>query len=257
VAHYSIRLNPDAKCSGATVLPGNVFTAHDACHFTADLILEHRPPRDKAETELVVDHGKTAAGQLRRTHKLSAHGLTLFDRGEGKPPLGGEPAADPLYFLLLKERDEIGSWLPRAVDSSRGMALPDQLVGTPIESLSDLDAESAHGERTLVAADEPPIKPRGAVAFHLLVKIAAGENAYACRTGPASIVGPGTNLEIRWDEPAIGAGPLDNADAAQRLQAPHMGVNESFIVSSADASRCALQHLVVRARAWDLVQFDE
>jgi hypothetical protein len=34
------------------------------------------------------------------------------------------------------------------------MALPDQLGGAPIESLADLDAESAHGERTLVTADE-------------------------------------------------------------------------------------------------------
>ena len=95
----------------------------------ADLILEYRPPRDQTETELVVDHGKTAAGQLRRPHKLSAHGLALFNRGEGKPPLGGEPAADPLHFLLLKGRDKIGSWSPRAVDCSRGMA--DQLVGAP------------------------------------------------------------------------------------------------------------------------------
>jgi hypothetical protein len=72
------------------------------------------------------------------------NGLALFKGREGKPPLGGEPAADPLHFLLPKGRDEIGSWLPHAVDSSRGMALPDQLVGAPIESLSDLDAEPGH-----------------------------------------------------------------------------------------------------------------
>jgi hypothetical protein len=51
------------------------------------------------------------------------------------------------------------------VDCSRGMALPDQLIGAPIESLSDLDAESGHEERTRVAANEPPIEPRRAVAF--------------------------------------------------------------------------------------------
>jgi hypothetical protein len=53
--------------------------------------------------------------------------------------LGGELAAGPLHFLLLKGK--IGSWSPRAVDCSRGMV--DQLVDAPIESLTDLDAESA------------------------------------------------------------------------------------------------------------------
>src|SRR5215468_5244491 len=129
--------------------------------------------------------------------------------------------------------------------------LPDQLVGAPIESFADLDAESAHGERTPVTADEPPIEPRRAVAFHLLVKIVAREKAYACQVAPASVVGSGANLEVLWDEPTIGAGPLDNASASQRLQAPHMSVNESLIVASADAGRRGLQHLAVSARAID------
>jgi hypothetical protein len=55
------------------------------------------------------------------------------------------------------------------------MALPDQLVGAPVESLTDFDAETAHDG----------------------------------------------SLEILWDEPAIGARPLDNAGAEMRLQAPH------------------------------------
>jgi hypothetical protein len=143
----------------------------------ADLILEHRPPRDQAETEPIVDHGKSAAGQLRRPHKLSAHGLAFFNRREGKTPLRGERAAGPPHFLPLKGRDKIDSWTPRAVDGSRSMALPDQLVGAPIESLPDLDSESAHDERTLVAPNEPSIEPGGAAAFDLLVKIAAGKNA--------------------------------------------------------------------------------
>jgi len=105
---------------------------------------------------------------------------------------------------------------------------------------STVRKESAHGERTLVTADEPPIEPSGAVAFHLLVKIAAGENAHACRTGPANIVGLGANLEILWDKPAIGVGPLDNAGAAQCLQTPHVGVDESLIISSADAGQGSL-----------------
>ena len=86
LGHYSIHLNPNAKCSAATELPGNIFAAHLAHYFTADLVLEHRPLRDQAETEPVVDHGKSAAGQLRQTHKLSAHGLALFNRPEGKTP---------------------------------------------------------------------------------------------------------------------------------------------------------------------------
>src|SRR5215472_7869501 len=40
-------------------------------------------------------------------------------------------------------------------------------------------------------------------------------------------------------------------DASQRLQTPHVGVNESLIVASADAGRRALQHLAVSARAID------
>src|SRR5215472_17609113 len=138
-------LNPNAKCSGATELPGNIFAAHHTHDFTADLILEHRPPWDQAETELVVDHGKSAAGELRRAQKLSTHGLALLNRREGKTTLGCELAAGPLHLLLLKSQDEIGSRPPRAVYCSRGMALPDQLVGAPIESLEHLDAESAHG----------------------------------------------------------------------------------------------------------------
>src|SRR5215472_12907070 len=244
-------LNPNAKCSSATELPGNIFAAHHTHDFTADLILEDRPPWDQAETEPVVDHGKSAAGQLRRAQKLSTHRLALLNRREGKTPLGGELAAGPLHLLVLKSQDEIGSRPPRAIDRSQGMALPDQLVGAPIESLTDLGAESTHSERTLVSANEPPIEPSGAIAFHLLVKVAAGENAYACRTDLASIVGPGANLEIPWDEPTIGAGPLDNARAAQRLQTPHVGVNKSLIVASADAGRRGLQHLAVSARAID------
>src|SRR5215469_2145020 len=125
-------LNPDAKCSGAAELPGNIFAAHRTHDFTTDLILKHRPPWDQAETEPVVDHGKSAAGQSCRPHKLSTHSLALFNRREGKTPLGGEFAAGPLYFLLLKGRDKIDSWPPRAVDCSRRMALPDQLVGALI-----------------------------------------------------------------------------------------------------------------------------
>ena len=63
----------------------------------------------RAETEPVIDHGKSAAGQLRRPHKLSAHGLALFNRREGKPPFGGKLAADRIHFVPLKGRDEIGS----------------------------------------------------------------------------------------------------------------------------------------------------
>jgi hypothetical protein len=77
-------LNPNTKCSGATQLPGNIFTAHRTHDFTTDLVFEHRPPRDQAETEPVVDHGKSAAGQLRRAQKLSTHGLALLNRREGK-----------------------------------------------------------------------------------------------------------------------------------------------------------------------------
>ena len=244
-------LNPNAKCSGATELPGNIFAAHYTYDFTADLILEHRPPRDQAEAEPVVDHGKSAAGQLRRAHKPSAHGLALFNRREGKTPLGRELAPGPLHLLLLKSQDEIDSQPPRAVGCSRGMALPDQLVGAPIESLADLDAESAHGERALVTTDELLIEPRRAVDFHLLLKIVTREKAYACQVAPASVVGSGANLEVLWDEPTIGAGPLDNAGASQRLQASHVGVNESLIVASADAGRRALEHLAVSARAID------
>jgi hypothetical protein len=96
------RLNPNAKCSGATELPGDVFTAHHTRYFTADLVLEHRPPQDQAETEPVVDHGKSAAGQLRRTQKLSTYGLPLLNRREGKTPLGGELAAGPLSLPAAK-----------------------------------------------------------------------------------------------------------------------------------------------------------
>ena len=75
-----MHLNPHAKRSGATELPGNIFTAHHARYFTADLILEHRPPWNQAETEPVVDHGKSAARQLRRTDQkenpTSGLGLT-------------------------------------------------------------------------------------------------------------------------------------------------------------------------------------
>ena len=42
---------------------------------------------------------------------------------------------------------------------------------------TNLDAESAHGERTLVTTDEPLIEPRRAVAFQLLLKIVAREKA--------------------------------------------------------------------------------
>lgn len=63
-------LNPNAKCSSATELPGNIFAAHRTHDFTADLILEHRPPWDQAETEPIIDHGKSATGQSRRPHKL-------------------------------------------------------------------------------------------------------------------------------------------------------------------------------------------
>jgi len=78
---------------------------------------------------------------LRRAQELSTHGLALLNRREGKPSLSRELAAGPLHLLVPKSQDEIGSQPPRAVDFSRGMALPHQLVGAPIERLADLDAE--------------------------------------------------------------------------------------------------------------------
>jgi hypothetical protein len=43
---------------------------------------------------------------------LAHYSIRLFNKREGKPPFGGELAADPLQFLLLKGRDKIGSWPP-------------------------------------------------------------------------------------------------------------------------------------------------
>src|SRR5215467_8603151 len=97
-------LNPNAKCSSATELPGNIFAAHRTHDFTTDLVSEHRPPRDQAESKPVVDDGKSTAGQLRRAQKLSAHRLALLNRREGKTPLGGELAAGPLHLLMLKSK---------------------------------------------------------------------------------------------------------------------------------------------------------
>src|SRR5262249_34929814 len=55
-----------------------ISSPHQTHDFTADLVPERWPPWDQAQTEPVVDHGKSAAGQLRRTQNLSTHGLALF-----------------------------------------------------------------------------------------------------------------------------------------------------------------------------------
>jgi hypothetical protein len=55
-------LNPEPELS--TELPGNVTAAHDADDLPADLFFDDGPPRQKAEAEPVIDHGKTPADEL-------------------------------------------------------------------------------------------------------------------------------------------------------------------------------------------------
>ena len=45
-------------------LPGDVGAAHDTDDLSADLLLDDRSPWHEAETEPIIDHGKTPAGEL-------------------------------------------------------------------------------------------------------------------------------------------------------------------------------------------------
>ena len=61
---------------------------------TADLLLQRWRPRDKAESQPVIDHGK-AAGAETETLPECANDLFASDNVPvWKPALGGEPGAD-------------------------------------------------------------------------------------------------------------------------------------------------------------------
>lgn len=242
-----LQANPER--SGASELPGDAIAAHHAHHLPADLALDHRPPRDQAEAEPVTDRGKAATAELHGAKQFTAHCLAIINRDEGKTGLSGELAAGPLHFLALKGSDEVGVRTPFALGGSPCMALPDKIVGAPVEGVADPGAESTLGERALVAAGRPTVEPSRAVARHLPVEIVAGQDPHTGLTAPARIVGRRASLKILGNDPADGAGPLDNAGAAQRLRAPHVGIDECVIVSTTDAGRRSLQDLSVNARA--------
>ena len=75
-------------------LPGDVVAAQHAKYFAADLPLDHRAPRDEAEAEAVIDHGKAAARKLSRTEELAANTVAVRDLPEGKASFDSELVAD-------------------------------------------------------------------------------------------------------------------------------------------------------------------
>jgi hypothetical protein len=58
-------LRTKAETSSAAELPRHLAGAHHAHHLTTNLVLDDRAPRDEAQAQPIVDHGKAAAGELR------------------------------------------------------------------------------------------------------------------------------------------------------------------------------------------------
>jgi hypothetical protein len=205
-----------------------------------DLLFDYRPPRNQAEAEPIVDHGEPAAGELRRTEKLAAHRLPLVDGLESEAAFGRQFSTDALDLLASKGADEVGSNPRPALGRPAAVPLPDQLVGAPLQGLTHLGAESGGGERAAIAADELAVEPSRAVAGHLPVEVVGAKEAHL---GPASLgglIGGGTGLEVLRDQPAVGIGPLHDAGAAKRFEAPDMSADIGVMVSARDTDIAAL-----------------
>jgi hypothetical protein len=86
-----LQANPER--SGATEMPGDAIAVHHADYLTANLALDHRPPRDHADADPTVDHGKAAARELRGAKQFTTHCLAILNLDEGKTALRAEPAA--------------------------------------------------------------------------------------------------------------------------------------------------------------------
>ena len=98
----------------------------------------------------------------------------------------------------------------------------------------NLGAEADVGERASFAADQLPVKPGRAVARNLPVEVVSREHAHIRFAAVSGIVSLGAGLEIVRDPPTVGIDPLDNAGAAERLQATDMAFDVGVIVPTWD-----------------------
>jgi hypothetical protein len=90
------------------------------------------------------------------------------------------------------------------------MALRDQLVGAPIESLTDLDAESAHDERIFVTTDEPLGGTRNSFCnFHIAIGDEKTSAANLITTAADSSIGGSILLSANQLKSLVGAQGLE------------------------------------------------
>ena len=187
---------------------------HNAKYLAADLIFNHWPPRHEAETEPVIDHGETPAGELDRADQRAAYGLSVLDRPEAEAAFSGKLLAHPLDLLTSEGGQEILSAPHTPVGMAPGEALPDQFVLAAFQGIFDFGTKAGVGKRALFAVDQLPVEPGGAIAGDLAVKIIGREHAHIRFAAMGGIVGLGSVLEIVRNPPAVGIDPLDNAGAA-------------------------------------------
>ena len=105
--------------------PRSRHISHQGC--SRRLMLIATQPK-MAETKPVVDHGKIGRRPVASNPEaFHARSGPPEQTRRQDPRSAASSAAGPLHLLVLKSEDEIGSRPPRAVDCSRGMALPHQL----------------------------------------------------------------------------------------------------------------------------------
>src|SRR5262249_34993749 len=107
---------------------------HDAADASADLLVEHRLPRNQAEPKPVFDHSVAPAGEVGRARQRTAHVPALLGGLERHAAALRHSLADPFDFLPLQCGDEVARQAKGSIRVALCMASLDKLLGAPVES---------------------------------------------------------------------------------------------------------------------------
>jgi hypothetical protein len=143
--------------------------ARDAGDMAAEMLFEGRRPRHELETQAVVEHGEPAGSEIEAA-TIGAGGIFTDAGLEGRlARLGRETLAQRVELATPQCLDQVAAEADATALSFR-QTLTDEMLGTAVERVADVGAETSAAKRDWLAGDGLSVEPSGAVRGDLLLE---------------------------------------------------------------------------------------
>src|SRR6266852_735635 len=197
----------------ALELPRHRSTLDDAHHLTAELILDHGPPRHQRKFVGVLDQRELAARELDGLLEDALHRLAIADGPKRQGPRGSKSGAGADDIALFECGEQVATIERAAIGMTGDVALPDQMLAATIHGLLHVLPETGRGQVGATGPDQPAIKPGRSLSFDLPFQVEGRKHANVELAISPGIIGGGPALKIFGETPVIGVDPLDDAGA--------------------------------------------